>query len=199
MKITCQKCQYTTSQALSRPSVSLDTTVLPSQPMPPHPTPPSDSQSPHQPTPPIDIFPSLPYTSTPLQSSTNQHKVLKDERTSPTSHPSPSPRMLSTPPWGEATAHATVSGGVQSKLASLLSLYPMKPQEEVWMKGETQAPTPGIIFRATSRVASPLNPKKVLSPLDPLLTKVNIDWCQQADHSNSSTSSPSLPHQQDSK
>lgn len=126
VKITCQKCHYTTSQALSRPAAASDEPGSP-HPTSLQPTPPSDSQSPLQPTPSNDLHPSLSYIATIHQ---NSFKKPTEKQVPP----------VALPPTSKAngtTNQQALQNGPSNKLLSLLSLPPLQPLEEVCVKEET--------------------------------------------------------------
>ncbi|XP_071552802.1 uncharacterized protein [Panulirus ornatus] len=187
VKITCQKCHYTASQTLSRPSATPDDHASP-HPTPSHPTPPSDNQSPRQPSPPTDLSTTLPSRTSSHQ---NQMKVVKEEHTSPLAV------LLNTkakesPLW--LPTHAATSCESSNRLQANLPLHSLQPLEEVW--GRESDPLPlGTRSLHTGKKSS-TDAQKHLSGLDPLLAKVNTDLRQRTQEGSPSTSPPALPDHQ---
>lgn len=192
VKITCQKCHYTASQTLSRPSAAPDDPGSP-HPTPPHPTPPSDTQSPHQPSPPADPSPTLPNRTISHQ---NPLKVLKEEHTSPLAVLLNS-KVKGSPLW--LSAQGTTSCGSSNKLAAVLPLQPLQHLEEVWGKEESQSFPQGTSRSSYTNKKPTTGAQKMLSTLDPMLAKANTDLCQRIHECSPSTSPPVLPHHQNSE
>ncbi|XP_069163581.1 uncharacterized protein [Procambarus clarkii] len=154
VKITCQKCHYTASQALSRPATASDDSGSP-RPTSLQPTPPADNQSPLLPTTSNDLHQSHSYISTLHQ---NSLKIPKEEQTSATTLP------------GYSTVRGTKwlasRSGASSKLPILSSLPSFQSLEEM-MKEEAQALPSSTSSHHTIKPPSTfVDNKNILSTLD---------------------------------